>query len=94
MDNLPSNGNKNLKNFEISDSQKIGKISKQMKISTQSVRNYISLMDLPKEIQDLIELNFHDSKSQFLKKAIFGHQLTICKKVWQPDFSKIYSNLG
>ena len=72
MDNLPSNGKKNSQDFTISDSQKMKHIAKTMKISYPSVRNYISLMDLPKEIQDLIEVNFHDNKSQFLKKTILG----------------------
>ena len=90
MDNLPSNGNKNLKDFQISDSQKIGKISKQMKISTRSVRNYISLLDLPKGLQDLIEVNFHDNKSGL--PTYYGFELARLSKLGDKVMMDFYES--
>ena len=88
MDNLPSNGNKNLRDYKISDSKKIENIAKKMNVSTFKIRSYISLMDLPKEIQDLIELNFHDSKSGL--PTYYGFELARLSKLGESVMHEFY----
>ena len=55
MDAQPFNKRKNLKNLQISESEKIERIHKETGKSTKTIRNRISLLDLPKTLQNLIE---------------------------------------
>ena len=55
MEYLPSNGTKNKKVFEKRDAILIEETAQEFNISTQTVRNYISLLILPKRLQNSIE---------------------------------------
>ncbi|MFW9877329.1 MAG: ParB/RepB/Spo0J family partition protein [Candidatus Thorarchaeota archaeon] len=55
MEKLPSNGTKQFNQIKYTDWEKMKKVAEVMKITPHTIRKYVSLLDLPKALQNLIE---------------------------------------
>lgn len=65
MTYLPQTETKNKKDFKKSQSKLLEEVSNEFNVSDITVRNYISLLDLPEELKNLIVLNHGDIKRGF-----------------------------
>jgi len=65
MEYLPQTETKNKKELKKPQSKLLDEVSNEFNVSESTVRTYISLLDLPKELRSLIILNHGDQKKGF-----------------------------